>query len=138
MHKIVSNNIDHTKVDYIVSTQAAATLTIGDTELGIFVGTAVVAINNQRCISALVQLRDALKEANFPDGAAADNFAHVTPPDGKQGVTVGNAVAIPVLTESEIVIAYGGLYASPGRSQIFIGHINRMIEVFQEQILKLT
>ena len=137
-HKITIGSRFDSKSGHVVATQAAATLTIGDGELGIFIGTAVVAINNQRCISALTQLRDALKEANFPDGAAADNFAHVTPPDGKPGVTVGNAIAIPVLTESEVVIAYGGTFENPGNSQTFIGHIDRLIETFQERVLKLT
>lgn len=138
MHKITVASRYDSKPSHTVATEAAITLNIGDGELGIFIGTNVVAINNTRCISALVQLRDALKEANFPDGALANNFAHVTPPDGKPGVTVGNAVALPVLTEDEVVIAYGGTFENPGNSQTFVGHIDRLIETFQEQILKLT
>jgi len=121
-----------------VATEAAATLTIGDGELGIFIGTTVVGVNNQRCVSALVQLRDALREANFPDGALADNFAHVDPLAGKEAIVVGNAAAIPVLAETDVAIAYGGTFENPGNSQTFVGHIDRLIETFQEQILKLT
>lgn len=137
-HKITVTNIDKGKPDHVVATQAAATLSIGDGELGIFVGTGVVAISNSRCVIALQQLRDALRENLFPDGAAADNYAYVTPPDGKPGITVGNAAVIPALTEDEICIAYGGTFYSEGNSTLFANHIDRLIETFQEQILKLT
>lgn len=137
MHKITAGNIDATKPSHVVATQAAATLTIGDGELGIFIGTSVVGTNNQRAISALVQLRDALRENLFPDGAAADNYAYVTPPD-KTSITVGNAVAIPALTESDVCIAYGGTFYDQSNSHFFCAHIDRLIETFQEQVLKLT
>jgi hypothetical protein len=135
-HKITVTNIDKGKPDHVVEAQAAATLSIGDGELGIFIGTGVVADNNQRCISALQQLRDALRESNFSDGAAADNYAYVTPPDGKPGITVGNGAAIPALTEDEVAIAYGGTFYDPGNSSNFSNHINRLIQTFQEKILR--
>lgn len=135
-HKITVTNIADGKPDHVVATQAAATLSIGDGELGIFVGTGVVAINQLRCISALQQLRDALRENLFPDGASADNYAYVTPPDGKPGIIVGNAAAIPALTEDEVAIAYGGTFYSESNSTLFANHIDRLIETFQEKILK--
>lgn len=138
MDKITVANIDESKAAHVIATEAAATLSIGDGQLGIFIGTGVKAINNQRCVSALIQLRDALRESIFPDGAAADNFAFVTPPDGKPGITVGNAAAIPVLTEDEVVIAYGNAFYPEGNSSLFTNHINRLIETFQEKVLKLT
>lgn len=136
-HKITVANVDEGKPSHVVATQAAATLTIGDGELGIFVGTGVVAVNNQRAISALVQLRDALVEAQFPDGAAADNYAYVTPPD-KTSIVVGNGIAIPALTEDDVCIAYGGTFYAPGNSHFLSTHVDRLIETLQEQILKFT
>jgi len=137
-HKITVTNIDKGKPDHVVATQAAATLSIGDGELGIFIGTTVVGVNNQRCISTLQDLRDALRENLFPDGAAADNFAHVDPLAGKAAIVVGNAAAIPVLAETDVCIAYGGTFYDEGNSVLFTSHINRLIETFQEQILKFT
>jgi len=136
--KITVANIDEGKPDHVVAAEAAATLSVLDGQLGIFIGTGVKAVNQTRCISALHQLRDALRENLFPDGAAADNYAYVTPPDGKPGVTVGNAAAIPALTEDEVCIAYGGTFYSEGNSHLFAAHIDRLIETFQEQILKFT
>lgn len=136
-HKITAGNIDATKPSHVVATQAAATLSIGDGELGIFIGTNVVGVNNQRAVSALVQLRDALRENLFPDGAAADNYAYMTPP-GKDSITIGNGIAIPALTEDDVCIAYGGTFYTESNSHFFCAHIDRLIETFQEQVLKLT
>lgn len=136
-HKITVGNVDEGKPSHVVATQAAATITIADGELGIVVGTGVVAVNNQRAISALVQLRDALRENLFPDGAAADNYAYMTPP-GKDSITIGNGVGIPALTEDDVAIVYGGLFYDQGNSHLFSAHIDRLIETFQEQVLKLT
>ena len=136
-HKITVGNVDEGKPSHVVATQAAATLSIGDGELGIFVGTNVVAANNQRCVTALKQLRDALRENLFPDGAAADNYAYMTPP-GKDGITIGNGIAIPALTEGDVCIAYGGTFYAESNSHFFSAHIDRLIETFQEQVLKLT
>ncbi len=137
-NKVIVGSKADSKAAHVVSTESAGAPTIGAGELGIYIGTDVVATNNQRCISALQQLRDALREANFPVGPQNVNFAHVIPPDGKQGITIDNATVVPGLTELHVVIGYGNAFESAGNSQTFVGHIDRLIETFQEKILKLT
>lgn len=137
MHKITCGGLYVAKPDYVVDTEAAAAITVGDGELVVAVGTSLLTKSPVLCVIALNDLLDALRERQFPDGAAADNYAYMTPPD-KANVVVGNAAAVPALAETDAVIAYGGTFAGVGSSQIFIGHINRMIEKFLEDVAKVN
>jgi len=132
--KIVASNIADSKPSFTVSTEAAATLTIGAGELGIFMGINVKAINNQRVVSAFIDLRDRLREAEYPVGPLAVNFVSGTPPSA-EGYAVGNALAIPVLTEDDAVIAYGAAFYPAGNSGNYSNKIDRLIERFQEDLL---
>jgi len=137
-HKITITNEDEGKASHVVATQAAATLTIGAGELGIFIGTDAVAANNQQCVSALHQLKDKLREVagGFNSIGGAVISAERAVPGGAIGLVAG--AGVPVLTEDDACIAYSNTFYPAGNTQIFIGLIDRMIETFQEKVLKLT
>jgi len=132
--KITSDNIANSKPSFVVAVEAAATLTIGAGEIGIFMGTNVKDINNQRVVTAFENLRDRLRENDFPVGPLAVNFVSGTPPSA-EGYAVGNALAIPALTEDDAVIAYGATFYEAGNSGNYLNHINRLMERFQEDLL---
>lgn len=134
MDKIVASNIADSKPSFTVSAEAAATLTIGAGELGIFMGTNVKDTNNQRVISAFKDLRDRLREAEYPVGPGAVTFVTGEPPSAEAYV-VGEGAAIPALTEDDAVIAYGDSFYPAGNSGNYSNKIDRLIERFQEIIL---
>ncbi len=134
MDKITSDSIANSKPSFVVAVEAAATLTIGAGEIGIFMGVNVKAINNQRVVTAFENLRDRLREAEFPVGPGAVTFVTGTPPS-REGYVVGEGAAIPALTEDDAVIAYGINFYPAGNSGNYLNHINRLIERFQEDLL---
>lgn len=134
MDKITSDSIANSKPSFVVAVEAAATLTIGAGEIGIFMGTNVKDINNQRVVSAFIDLRDRLREAEYPVGPLAVNFVSGAPPSA-EGYAVANAATIPALTEDDAVIAYGATFYPAGNSGNYSNHIDRLIEKFQEDLL---
>jgi hypothetical protein len=144
--KITSDSIANSKPSFVVAVEAAATLTIGAGEIGIFMGDNVAADhtvlapgvapigNNQRVVTAFENLRDRLKEGNFPVGPGAVTFVTGTPPSS-EGYTVGEGAGIPALTEDDAAIAFGDGFYPAGNSGNYLNHINRMIERFQEDLL---
>lgn len=137
MDKIIAGGIDESKPSFTVTTEAAALLTIGAGECAIYVGTGVKDINNQRAVSALEELEHVLREAQYPVGALAVNYAVGTPPS-RAGYAAANAAAIPAQTEDEVVIAYGATFYDAGNSSNIGNLIRRLVEVYQEQVLKLN
>ena len=137
MDKITVGSIADSKPSFVVAVQAAAALTVGAGELVIAVGTTPTGVNNQRVVTALELLRDKLREAQYPVGPLAFTVLTTTPPS--RVATLTNVAAIGVAhVETEIVIAYDSAFYSAGNSSNIGNIINRAIEVFQEQILKLT
>lgn len=136
MDKITAASIAESKPDFVVTTQAAATLTLGAGEIGIFIGTNVKDVNNTRVLSALNLLRDHLREDNYPQGPLALTGAFSTPPD--HGTSALNAATFPVFTEDQIVIAYEAGFYPAGNSSNFDAMLTSMIEVYQEQIAKFN
>jgi hypothetical protein len=135
--KIAVGSIADSKPSFVVSVQAAAALTVGAGELVIAVGTNIKDINNQRVVSGLIIARDHLREVQYPVGPLAFTVLTSTPPDHATVVT--NPAAIGAgHTEDEIVIAYDSAFYDAGNSTNFLNIIDRAIEVFQEQILKLN
>lgn len=134
MDKITSDSIANSKPSFVVAVEAAATLTIGAGEIGIFMGTNVKDINNQRVVSAFKDLRDRIREAEYPVGPGAVTFVTGTPPSAT-GYVVGEGAAIPALTEDDAVIAYGNTFYPAGNSGNYSNHIDRLIERFQEDLL---
>lgn len=137
MDKITAASIAESKPNFVVTTQAAATLTLGAGEIGIFVGTNVKDINNQRAVSALDHIRDHLREAQYPQGPLALTGSFYTPPV-KFPTTALNAATFPVFTEDEVVIAYEAGFYPAGNSGNIGAMIQSLIEVYQEQILKFN
>lgn len=134
MDKITTDSVANSKPSFVVATEAAATLTIGAGELGIFMGVNVKGINNQRVLTAFENLRDRLRESNFPVGPGAVTFVTGTPPS-REGYVVGEGAAIPALTEDDAVIAYGDSFFPAGNSSNYLNLINRLTERFQEDLL---
>ena len=134
MDKITTDSVANSKPSFVVAVEAAAALTIGAGELGIFMGVNVKAINNQRVVTALENLRDRLKESDFPVGPGAVTFVTGTPPS-REGYVVGDGAAIPALTEDDAVIAYGNAFYPAGNSSNYLNLINRLTERFQEDLL---
>jgi flagellar biosynthesis/type III secretory pathway ATPase len=132
--KVTVSNIADSKPSFVVSAEAAATLTIGAGELAIYMGTNVKDINNQRVVSAFKDLRDRFREAEYPVGPLAANISSGEPPSA-EGYAVSNAATIPALTEDDAVIAYGATFYDAGNSSNIGNIIDRAIEVFREQIL---
>ncbi len=137
MDKITAASIADSKPSFTVAVEAAGALTLGAGEIGIFVGTNVRDTNNQRVVTALDDLRDAFREAQYPNGVNAFNTAAMTPP-GKTGVLIANLIAMPALTEDDVLIAYEtGFY--PEGNSVNIGEmIKSLIELYQERILKFS
>ena len=137
MDKVTVGSIADSKPSMVVSTQVAATPTIGAGELAIWAGTDVRDNNQIKVLSALRRLRDHLRENQFPVGALAINMAHFTPDNG--AILSGNFATFPGgMTEADVMIAYGATFYDAGNSTNFLDIINRAIEVYQEQILKLN
>lgn len=134
MDKITSDSIANSKPSFVTAVEAAGALTIGAGEIGIFMGTNVKGINNQRVVTALENLRDRLREAEFPVGPGAVTFVTGTPPS-REGYVVGEGAAIPALTEDDAVIAYGNTFYPAGNSGNYLNVINRLTEKFQEDLL---
>lgn len=98
---------------------------------------------------ALEQIRDKLREAQWPDGALATNFATIAGVDTPKGdIVVGNAASAPAITEDGIRVSYnipasgagadsGGTSASGGGG--FGSSVNRdaIFEYFKDEILEL-
>lgn len=137
MDKITAASIAESKPSFVVTTEAAATLTLGAGEIGIFVGTNVKDTNNQRVVTALEELVELLRENQFPTGVNGLNLATGTPP-GKTGYAVTDVAAIPALTEDEVVIGYGNSFYPDGNSTNLSAFFKSLIELFQERILKLN
>lgn len=146
MDKIISDSIANSKPSFTVVTEAAGALTVGAGEIAIFMGDNVAADhtvlvpgvapigNNQRVITAFENLRDRLKEANFPVGPGAVSFVTGTPPSA-EGYVVGEGAGIPALTEDDAAIAYGDGFYPAGNSSNYLNMINRLMERFQEDLL---
>lgn len=61
----------------------------------------------QRITRALEQMRDALREAQWPDGALATNYATMAGVETPKGqIVVGNAASAPAITEAGLRISY--------------------------------
>jgi len=135
--KVTVSSIADSKPSMVVSAEAAATLTVGAGELMIAMGVNVKNVNNQDVITAFQDLKDSLREDQYPVGASAANYASGTPPN-RAGYLVGNGAAIPALTEDDAVVAYGANFYDAGNSVNIGAIIDRAIEVFQEQILKFN
>ncbi len=134
MDKITSDSIANSKPSFVVAVEAAGALTIGAGEIGIFMGDNVKAINNQRVVTAFENLRDRLREADYPVGPGAVTFVTGTPPS-REGYVVGEGASIPVLTEDDAAIAYGINFYPAGNSSNYSNTIDRLIERFQEDLL---
>ena len=134
MDKVTVSDIADSKPSFVVSAEAAATLTVGAGALMIAMGTNVKDTNNQRVITAFQRLRDRLREAEYPVGPLAENVASGTPPDG-EGYAVTNTAGLAALTEDDAIIAYGATFYDAGNSSNIGNIINRAIEVFREKIL---
>ena len=137
MDKITAGSIADSKPSFVVAVEAAATLTLGAGEIGIFVGTNVKDTNNQRVVTALEELVELLRENQFPTGVNGLNLATGTPP-GKTGYAITDVAAIPALTENEVVVGYGNSFYPDGNSTNFSAMLRSMVELFQERILKLN
>ena len=138
MDKVSVSSIADSKPSMVVSAEAAATLTVGAGELMIAMGVNVKNVNNQDVITAFQDLKDSLREDQYPfGGLAVAAYASGTPPN-RAGYLVGNGVAIPALTEDDAIIAYGANFYDAGNSVNIGAIIDRAIEVFQEQILKFN
>jgi len=137
--KITVGSIADSKPSMVVSTQAAAALTVGAGELVVAVGTNIKDINNQRAVSGIKFAKDALQEAQYPVGAAQFNVVTGEPPSLHSTYVITNPATIGVLhTEDEVVIAYDQAFYSAGNSSNIGNIIDRAIEVYQEQVLKLN
>ena len=128
MDKVTVSSIADSKPSMVVSTEAAALLTVGAGELMIAMGVNIKNANNQDVVTAFQDLKD---------GALAVNYASGTPPN-RAGYLVGNGLTIPALTEDDAVVAYGANFYDAGNSVNIGAIIDRAIEVFQEQILKFN
>ena len=137
MDKVTVSSIADSKPSMVVSAEAAATLTVGAGELMIAMGVNIKNANNQDVVTAFQDLKDGLREDQYPVGALAVNYASGTPPN-RAGYLVGNGAAIPALTEDDAVVAYGANFYDAGNSVNIGAIIDRAIEVFQEQILKFN
>lgn len=149
MDKITVSNIADSKPSMVVSVQAAGAITVGAGELVVAVGDNVKADHtvltpgvapvgsNQRAAAALEQLRERLREEQYPNGPLAVTFVSGTPPSA-EGYAVGNAAAIPALTEDDAVVAYDTGFYPAGNSENIGSVIRRAAELFQEAILKLN
>lgn len=138
MHKIAVNDHADSKPSFLVSTQAAAAITVGAAQLVIFIGTNVLDINNQRCVTALENLRDLLKENEYPVGPLGFTVAAGEPPSREAYTVIDIAALGAAHTEDEVIIAYGLNFYPAGNSSVYSNLIDRATEVFQEQILKLN
>jgi hypothetical protein len=132
--KIISDSIANSKPSFTVTTEAAGAPTVGAGEIAIFMGDNVKGVNNQRVVSAFIDLRDRLNEVDFPVGPGAVTFVTGTPPSA-EGYAVGEGASIPALTEDDAAIAYGNAFYPAGNSSNYGNHIDRMIERFQEDLL---
>lgn len=137
MDKITVNGIADSKPSMVVSVEAAGAITVGAGQLVLAVGTNVKDTNNQRVTTALEQLRERIREAQYPNGPAAVTYASGTPPSA-EGYAVANAASIPALTEDDAVIAYDTGFYPAGNSENIGSVIKRAAELFQEAILKLN
>jgi len=135
--KITAASIADTKPNFTVAVQAAATLTLAPGEIGIFVGTNVKDISNQRAVSALDHIRDHIRESQYPQGPLALTGSFFTPPT-KFPTDALNAATFPAFTENEVVIAYDENFYPDGNSTNFGAMIQSLIEVYQERILKFN
>jgi hypothetical protein len=135
--KVAVGSIADSKPNFVVSVQAAASLSVGAGELVIAVGTNVRDTNQTRVISALQLLQDHLKEGNYPQGPLQFTGAFSTPPD--HGTVALNAAAIPgTFDEDNVVIAYDLAFYDAGNSSNIGNQITRAIEVYLEQISKFN
>lgn len=137
MDKITVGSIADSKPSFVVAVEAAGAITVGAGELVVAVGTNVKDINNQRVTTALEQLREKLREAQYPNGPLAVTYVSGAPPSA-EGYAVANAAAVPALTEDDAVIAYDTGFYPEGNSENIGSVIRRAAELFQEQILKLN
>lgn len=137
MDKITAASIADSKPNFVVAVEAAATLTLGAGEIGIFVGTNVKDVSNQRAVSALDHIRDHIRESQYPQGPLALTGSYFTPPT-KFPTEALNAATFPAFTEDEVVIAYDIGFYPEGNSTNIGAMIQSLIEVYQEQILKFN
>jgi len=144
MDKVLIQGMSLAKVNYAVSVQPAATITIGGSSFLIAVGTNVKDISNQRVVTALYNLIGVFREAQWPAIVTPNRaFAVITPPN-KTGVSVQIvATSLPPFTENDVVMAYGDNFfltgtTHGGNSTIYNEHARRMIERLQEDVLKFN
>jgi hypothetical protein len=136
VHKIISSGIDQTKPNFVVDVQAAASITLGAGNIAIYIGTTALGRNISECVSALQNCRDALREAQYPDGTLAfDSAKMVDVPEG--AIVIANGAAVPLdTTENGVLIAYHNDFYEAGNSTKYTNVINRMIETFLERVVK--
>jgi hypothetical protein len=137
MDKIVVASRAASKPSYTVVSEAAAAPTVGAGELAVFIGTNIRDNIQIRGLNGVDEVKDALREAQWPVGPLAVNFGYVTPPS-KTAIVVDNAAAIPALTEDDVLIAYGATFYDGSNSVIFDRHVDSALEVYREQIAVLN
>lgn len=125
-----------TKPDYTQATETAAALVVLAGEVKIWVGT--TPTNQVHIVEGLKQCANVLRDTGFPDPASGDEvIARLVPGAGSPNVTVTNQTALPTFLETQVVILIGAAFAKDSASQAFYGHIKRLIEKYQEDVLKL-
>lgn len=138
MNKVEIDRIDDPKTLMVVSVQPAAALSVNAGDLIIAVGTNVSDRNNQDVITALGDLKDALRERQYPHGAQIDNYAYFNPLESKSSIVIGNGLSIPALTEDDVVIAYENGFYPAGNSVQYDQSIQAMTEKLMEVVLKFN
>jgi hypothetical protein len=94
-------------------------------------------VNKVEIIEGLRICKGALREAGYPNPGAGDEVvALYTPGGGSQLVTITNQAALPVFAETNVAILIGAGFAGPASSEIFDSHIERLIEKYNEDVLK--
>lgn len=130
--KATSN--DESKPDYVQATETAAALVVLAGEVKVWVGDD--PLNKVEIIEGLKICQNALREVDFPSPATGDEvIALHTPGLGSQDVVITNQAALPTFLESNVAVLIGEDFIESG-SSIHDTHIERLIETFNERVLK--
>ncbi|KKN23614.1 hypothetical protein LCGC14_0903160 [marine sediment metagenome] len=108
-------------------------------EIAIIVGANLLNTKDRfRVDRAIQEMRDVLREDQWPEGAFATNFAHeVITLETKVGLTTGNAadIAAAVLTEDSIALIYGNLFgAGQGSSVNYASAIRKLRDEIRRRL----
>ena len=125
--KILSTQDSDTKPNYIVSTVAAGSMSIGDGEFASFIGSTVSS--NLESFNGLEVCKDKLRESGWGNPGTG-TFNSVVFDTKTQAVTIATEAALPTLTEDDVAIIQGFDYTGPSDSNS--PHSVRMAELYLE------